>query len=372
MVADMFCYRLQFTHNGMTSALNTAADLAAWIEERKKRFPTKARIEENNKEKERRAAELRAARQEETERRKKKHDEAIEAQQKVKKEKVNEGQDDEQQRKREKYLVKAEKLRRKLEKSERKAAALAAAAPTDKNGDHASDLPKATAAADPPTMNDDPAAKLEAEGDDVQEPVFSDPTHAVTDLETHSIAADTEPPPASPMPLGLPSSDPVTLSAILATTTNEAQRTKADLGLSYAASTSSDAGASDHDSEDSMSISSSSSEPSDSSDSDSGAPPTETSSRRTGPTRVPPPPREDQARKFQQGDQKVCRYYAKHGRCALGAKCKFKHEGGPEKGDRSQRGGMALYQRLLLQEQKEEERLVLDAIKYLGSTGVLD
>ncbi|OJI97768.1 hypothetical protein ASPVEDRAFT_184879 [Aspergillus versicolor CBS 583.65] len=40
---------LQVTYRGRTSKLQSSADIAAWIEERKKRFPTQARIEERKK-----------------------------------------------------------------------------------------------------------------------------------------------------------------------------------------------------------------------------------------------------------------------------------------------------------------------------------
>jgi hypothetical protein len=40
---------LEFTFRGRTSTLNSAADIQKWIEERKKRFPTQARVEEKLK-----------------------------------------------------------------------------------------------------------------------------------------------------------------------------------------------------------------------------------------------------------------------------------------------------------------------------------
>lgn len=39
-------FRLQFEYRGQTSTLQSSSDIAAWIEERKKRFPTKARAAE--------------------------------------------------------------------------------------------------------------------------------------------------------------------------------------------------------------------------------------------------------------------------------------------------------------------------------------
>lgn len=43
----MLC-SLEISYNGKTSTLQTASDIAAWIAERKKRFPTKARIAERS------------------------------------------------------------------------------------------------------------------------------------------------------------------------------------------------------------------------------------------------------------------------------------------------------------------------------------
>lgn len=50
LAPNMSADTLQFTYRGKTSALHNASDIAAWIEERKRRYPTKARIEARLKE----------------------------------------------------------------------------------------------------------------------------------------------------------------------------------------------------------------------------------------------------------------------------------------------------------------------------------
>lgn len=52
-------YRLQVEYKGQVSVLGTTADIKAWIEERKKRFPTAARGEQKREEATKRQAEAR-------------------------------------------------------------------------------------------------------------------------------------------------------------------------------------------------------------------------------------------------------------------------------------------------------------------------
>ena len=56
--------RLQFTYKGRKSTLQSTSDIAAWIEERKKRYPTKARIAEKGERARQVREELQAARRE--------------------------------------------------------------------------------------------------------------------------------------------------------------------------------------------------------------------------------------------------------------------------------------------------------------------
>lgn len=56
--------RLSFEYNGKISSLNNPAEIAAWIEERRRRFPTKQRIQEKKEEQERRIREAKERRDE--------------------------------------------------------------------------------------------------------------------------------------------------------------------------------------------------------------------------------------------------------------------------------------------------------------------
>ncbi|KAH7060797.1 nuclear fragile X mental retardation-interacting protein 1-domain-containing protein [Macrophomina phaseolina] len=96
---------LHFEYKGRSSTLKSAEDIAAWIEERKRRFPTKERIAQKQKEEEERK---RAREQAQAEKRLKYQ--TSETQTKKRKRKDGDGQD--------KAIRKAEKLREKLRKAE--------------------------------------------------------------------------------------------------------------------------------------------------------------------------------------------------------------------------------------------------------------
>ncbi|KUL85610.1 hypothetical protein ZTR_08912 [Talaromyces verruculosus] len=108
---------LQFTFRGRTSTLNSATDIQSWIEERKRRFPTQARIEEKKR------AQEEAKRQKELQR-----EEARRKQQELKEQREQARR--EAQEKKDvgsdpmdaalKAKAKAEKLRKKLLKEERR------------------------------------------------------------------------------------------------------------------------------------------------------------------------------------------------------------------------------------------------------------
>ncbi|KAG9636583.1 hypothetical protein KCV04_g7682, partial [Aureobasidium melanogenum] len=103
------------------------------------------------------------------------------------------------------------------------------------------------------------------------------------------------------------------------------------------------------------------------SDSDSDAPPEETSSKLSQPIRVPPPTASSKTQpKQQQPEAKQCVSFLNQGRCKFGNKCRYKHDAssGQDKGKRK-----TLYQRLIEQEMDEENKLALQAIKYLGGVG---
>ncbi|KAL1651407.1 hypothetical protein SLS58_000747 [Diplodia intermedia] len=96
---------LQFEYKGRSSTLKSAEDIAAWIEERRKRFPTKERIAQKQKEEEERGR----ARKEAEAGRKSRYP------QKEKDTKKRKRKDDDVQ---DKAVRKAEKLREKLRKAE--------------------------------------------------------------------------------------------------------------------------------------------------------------------------------------------------------------------------------------------------------------
>jgi hypothetical protein len=140
-----------------------------------------------------------------------------------------------------------------------------------------------------------------------------------------------------------------------------------DLGLGYASDTASDRNNSSELSDSSVvSSSTDSSEESDNdSDADDSEAPPETKSVKVpvAPVVVPPPPRVMQQPK--QKKVEVCPYWAKHGTCKYGSRCKNPH---PEK---SVANPMGLYERMVQQELEKADRLALDAIKYLGRNGFL-
>ncbi|KAF2085685.1 hypothetical protein K490DRAFT_67565 [Saccharata proteae CBS 121410] len=118
---------LQFEYKGRSSTLKSPEEIAAWIEERKKRFPTKARIEEKAK----LDAEKKVARQQMADRvtaEKKAHEKSVSDKRKKQKTQPEANDDDRRRKTMEKHLRKAEKLRKQLQQEEEKAARAARAA----------------------------------------------------------------------------------------------------------------------------------------------------------------------------------------------------------------------------------------------------
>lgn len=228
---------LQFTFRGRTSTLNSATDIQSWIEERKKRFPTQARIEEKKKaqeeakkQKELQREEARRKQQELKEQREQARREAQE-----KKEKGSDPMDAALKAK-----AKAEKLRKKLLKEERR-------------------LQKAEADAE--------RARLVAEASQ---------QHPLTD--------------------DIPSTNEVPAQG---NTIDENQSIMSESASSE-----------DEDSDDDV--------------------PEEMSSRRQGPERVPPPPREGQPK-----PRKPCRDFQRRGKCPRGSHCRYSHDPSTEGTDKS-------------------------------------
>lgn len=275
---------LKFTYRGRTSTLQSPADIAAWIEERKKRFPTQARIEERKKTME----EAKKAREEANRQRELQRQESRRLQREAREQKEREKQ--EQQEKSPnpanaaaKAKQKADKLRRKLMKEEKR-------------------VVKAEAHAE--------RARLQQ----------NDSTNGTKDAaESHAAAAVVgDSAPGATLPVNqqetIPEPDGITTLPPQPDQTAHTETLDAHPGISSDASESSDwtssSGSDLSDSEESGSDY-------DDAESDSSAP-EETTSRRTAPDRVPPPLREPKKR--------ICRHFARNGRCLRGENCNFLHE----------------------------------------------
>ncbi|KAL4951320.1 hypothetical protein BDW69DRAFT_170377 [Aspergillus filifer] len=281
---------LQVTYRGRTSKLQTSAEIAAWIAERKKRFPTQAKIEENKKA----ADEARKAKKAKEEAQRQQNQARKQAAAHVKKEQEKQNQ---KQQSREaldpadaaaKAKLKAEKLRRKLMKEEKRIAQAEADAERARKGEESQDVGTQP---EPKTENQEPLAQDEA--------VASDP---------------------------LDSSD------------------DSDWTSSSGSDSSSDSDESDDD----------------------DAPPESATSRREGPERVPPPARDEKKR--------ICRHFARSGRCPRGKSCKFVHEK-PERDNKPKPvgnpGRKGLLEALLDRQKEDENRKLMEIIMWLGENGLL-
>ncbi|KAL4802902.1 hypothetical protein BDV18DRAFT_163426 [Aspergillus unguis] len=279
---------LQVTYRGRTSTLQSSADIAAWIAERKKRFPTQAKIEENKKVME----EAKKAKKEKEEaQRQQKEARKLAAQRAKKEQEKNNQKDQAPADAAAKAKQKAEKLRRKLEKEEKRIAQAEADA--------------------------ERARKLEA-------PEEGAPISTAQGADDLDVAADK------------------TINNSISDTSEDSDWT-------------------------SSSGSNLSSSESDESDDDDDAPPEETTSRREGPERVAPPARDEK--------KKLCRHFARNGRCPRGKSCKFLHEK-PERATKAKqaenKGRKGLLEALLERQKEDENRKLMETIVWLGENGHLD
>lgn len=372
-------FRLQFEYRGQTSTLQSSSDIAAWIEERKKRFPTKARAAEIAEKKRQRqegqqaayllrkeAQEKQRVEKEETQK-KKRREEQIQKQKKFK----DSSEDAAGKAKR-----KVEKLRRQLEKVERRAAKAEAKAEAkasknklqnDANGcggTGSNDSQRRKRSDSDISHNKKsgeanitkPGQPLHANttnGTAVQAESFFDSKQKVNDTSIHNFALTTlrekeeavasipdlltptsqpaapddhsDPPPST---LELDSPPPATiLSNGLSHVNGDASLIASIDKASQSSSISMSDSSSDLSPTDSEDITSSSGSSSSDADSDDDAP-DKTSSRRNGADSVPPPRREK--------PKQICRDFLKNGRCKRGDDCRFRHEL-PERGSRDTR-----------------------------------
>ncbi|PGH18473.1 hypothetical protein AJ80_04443 [Polytolypa hystricis UAMH7299] len=392
--------QLKITYRGQTSVLQSSTDIAAWIEERRKRFPTRARVEEKLKEAEERKQAVKEAR-------KAKASAAAlhrEKEQEEVKRRLNDAKAKKEQEKLDrkalrqstmdpadaaaKAKLKAEKLRRKLMKEEKRVAKAEAEAEkarlrveglkaqtagetaTDSNARPDLQDGSALQESGPTLQGLSSAAQVSAEGDDRASSIAgaegrhqaSGPLNGYEEASTSKVPALSGPEPTGP--------------AAEATNGN---------GTGDMVTEANNVDLSAIDGDDSLLISSDSADDSDgtsssgsdvsSDDSDSDCAPEEATSRRERPERVAPPPRQDGRAKAN-----ICRAYAKNGRCWRGDKCKFLHEApsaakgmakpGSKRAEKDQR--KTLLQKLIGQEKDDGDRHVMQAISWLGKHGVLD
>jgi hypothetical protein len=275
---------LRFTYKGRTSTLQSPTDIAAWIEERKKRFPTQAKAEEKKKAME----EAKRAREEALNKKRIERQEQRRAQKAAndKPESVIDPADAAAKAKR-----KADKLQRKLLKEQERVAK--AEADAERARLEVERLQKvameARRGSESATQKTEPQPSVAAEKADTES------AQRVEILGSKDNNSETV---AVPAESSVASMAPGTMV------------TKMEPGDSVE-SRNEESAASSSDDSDSI----------DESDDDSA--PEEVSSRREGPERVAPPPRVNK--------KKVCRHFARNGRCLHGEKCHFLHEL-PERG----------------------------------------
>ena len=350
---------IQVSYKGKTATLQTPSDIAAWIAERKKNFPTQARIETKKKLMEEAKAAREATRQQKQKEQQEKRKEIIQKQNEHKtdptadattnaqrREKIRRNLEREEKRI-QKAMAETEAARLRMEALQREALSLnakdtgttpwrqgLAPAPIIKT-EPASAMPDSEPAlntepedavqepaikTEPEDAVQEPAIKIEPE-DTVQEPaIMTEPEDTVLEATVNAERHGSVP---EPTQSAVPAShateaqgDPEVLpeySTVEHTIKTEHPTDHGLDGMDLA---------SDHGASDWTSSSASGSD----SDSDSGSDdsaPEQATSRRTGPERVPPPPRE--------GKKSVCRYFARNGHCNRGDQCKFLHENDSER-----------------------------------------
>ncbi|KAJ5986889.1 hypothetical protein N7451_011254 [Penicillium sp. IBT 35674x] len=321
---------LQITYKGKTATLQSPTDIAAWIAERKKKFPTQARIEEKKKAAEEANAAREAAR--EAARREKEQAKAKEIEKQTPPSnagrKLSDAQADPALEEAKRAQRKADKIRRTLDREQKRFA-------------------KAEAEAE--------AARLK-----------------VAALQRKVLGLKQDQPNGAPAePLGLSASSEG-VDPVMAATDTPKEQTSLSITNSQNTTVAPDGvDAMDlmSDGSDNSDWTSSSGSESDS-DSDSGcddSAPEAISSRREGPERVAPPPRE--------GKKQSCRHFARTGQCNRGDKCKFSHDA-PKQGPKSKpvekKGRKGLFQALVDQQKTEEDKRAMEMILWLGQNGLLE
>ena len=290
-ISNIMC-RLKFEYKGQTSTLGTPAEICAWIEERKKRFPTQARIEAKKAERDRQLQEARLKGKEALyEKRSKKAKRSAESAEKLTEEAE--------------LAKKRDRVRKRLREHERKLAKLDAEVARSEAGtkEEGESKTKKRKLSDSHGQGHTSAQESEAK------------SHLVTEIENKAKDNANSSVEESTGPTATIEDPTIEAQCTIDRTTGSAPQSK-DLSLNEnmdsGLSMSSDSMSLTSDEDDETSSSGSSS------DSDN-EPPEESSTHRAGPERVPPPKRE----------MPICRQFLSTGRCSFGGRkggCRYRHE----------------------------------------------
>jgi len=314
---------LQFEYKGEKSMLNTPEEIAAWIAERRKKWPTEAKREIAEKEAEDRKNKWEA---EKTARHEAGKAAYLARQEEKQKQKVE----------KEKSLIRQRLLREQIQKAK---------AP-------ATSTSQETAAQQKAERLRRKAEKI-AQQLKIAEAALGKPRGGAGDSST----GDNE------------------LDSLLAQVDTIASAQKAgDKEIDVADSVSDISDNSTPQSDTSMHDDTSTSGSSSDSDIDAEDPPEELSSKRAESDHVPLPPRKPVPGGSASTDVRpLCKNYSQTGRCKFGRKCHFKHEK-PTKKEESTFGSRrkGLYRLMVEKEQEEERTRALKAIIALGDAGLLD
>ncbi|KAL8879995.1 MAG: hypothetical protein Q9192_008116 [Flavoplaca navasiana] len=352
--------QLQITYKGRTSTLQNPGDIASWIEERKKRFPTAARRAEKEEQ----------SRKDLEEREEKKRAAKLLERQKRTLEKDKQANEQDKQDAAAKAKLKVEKLRKRLEKEERRIAK-----------SEAKSLKRSKVETDEEPIPEAKRLKRDASPDGNKSVPFVTALGASNDLDERS-KNNTEVDTSNPIPDPLtPTSQPAIPDSEIKpdfklnqhssdsknpqpTMTNGAANqagTKLEVhqngNVNSTLPTDSTCVSSDETLEDDEEDDDTSSSGPSSSESESDTEdPEPVSSRSKGPQKVRPPKRVDRQEKA------VCRDFLKTGRCRRGKRCRWRHAL-PERGRRKQEEETpfrverkSLHQRLVEQELEKERQ----------------
>lgn len=345
---------LQFEYDGQLSTLQSPSDIALWIEERRKRYPTKARAAEAAKRERQRHVAQKAASQARREAQEKQRTEVIERKkQKVEEKRMGKKPKDRSEDAAVKAKLKVEKLRKQLEKEEKRAAKLEHGQLVVQSEEKAYKVNK--------------RKRTGSDGSDIEQPVeylkteSDQPTLAIMgDIENKSDAAvrmvnssnglpkqdstidyaqgeGQEAPNRVPDPLTPMSQPPVpedvlepqlrlSLLGNASDISEGPQESAPDMTnqITHDSSVSNSELSSEISSVDTDDLTSSSGSSSSDAESNGGAP-DHASSRRNEPEKTLPPKREK--------SKNICRDYLKNGRCRRDGNCHYRHEL-PERGSR--------------------------------------